>query len=283
MKKVLLIVIVIALFTLPLAACSQAPVPGSAWANKEVLEYEVRDEVEGLIGTLTTTITRHDERAFYFASLEREISIKDTVTKGTFIKTEFRNLENNIILTSEVLMDGFSMAASYKSQIIEGEEYVTRIIYNDKGVSDYSVKKDGATINSGSMRIRGTAIDPSAIYTYFRSFNVGANGFSATIDVPDVISGSAQTLSFSNIGKENIADIPLGNGASNDFNTIETIKTRISRTEAPIGDAIIVYYAANKNEYKIIGVTHHYDSFRIPVRIIENNLTYTLKSVVEVD
>ena len=180
-------------------------------------------------------------------------------------------------------MDGFSMAASYKSQIIEGEEYVTRIIYNDKGVSDYSVKKDGATINSGSMRIRGTAIDPSAIYTYFRSFNVGANGFSATIDVPDVISGSAQTLSFSNIGKENIADIPLGNGASNDFNTIETIKTRISRTEAPIGDAIIVYYAANKNEYKIIGVTHHYDSFRIPVRIIENNLTYTLKSVVEVD
>lgn len=280
MKKVLFIIVIVALLIIPLTACSQEPVPGSAWASYEELLYEVTEGTT-VIGSLTTTITRITEESFEFESLERTITINDRVTRGTFIEIAYMDLSDNIFLTNQILMDGFNTVASYREQVVDGATYETKILYDDKGVDWFSLKKDGNTINSGDMRIRGSVVDSGAIYTYFRAYNIGIKDFSRTIDVPNPTTGNAETLSFTSLGSEKVNGVPLGGEKLNDLTNIDTIKARITRTSPPVGESIIVYYAQQKDEYRVIA-EGSYNSFRIPVKIIENNLTYTLKEIIEV-
>ncbi|MGI6213395.1 MAG: hypothetical protein ACOYIQ_02440 [Christensenellales bacterium] len=274
MKKLLLFLLVLVLSVSALSGCSKKEsVPGSAWATRELLTYTAK-EGEEQVGELKVRIARISEQSFNFEKLERDITIKNKVTKGTYMEVTYRNAEDELILENCILMDGFDMAASYRWEK-QGDNIIeTAIIYGGKGVEYYSLKKNGALVKDGAMNIKarkGVVVDGGALYIYFRCYDVETANFSATVQVPDVNTGKAQALNFSRVDEAKVNNIPLLD--EDEPITVDCIKAAISRTASPIGKSIYVYYAKNTDGYKVEGEN---DSFRIPVRIEENNITYTL-------
>lgn len=279
MKRVTLFLVIVIVFTLMLASCNQKEnVPGAAWANEEILEYTAK---EGAVvkGTLTISVSRH-KGEFDFQSIDKKFAIKDALTKGVFVTTTFSDMEGVAIMESAVLIDGREMVASYRNEVTDLGEIETSIIYGSKGVENYIYKEDGEVIESGAIKIKaknGAIVDSSAIYTYFRFFDMDSTSYSTTLQVADAKSGKVHKLSFAKQEDTTVANIPLGEGGAKI--DVSCVKATLSRTQTPIGASIEVVYA--KSSYILEGEGLN-NSMRIPVRITENNITYTLTKVVSV-
>ncbi len=277
MKRVTLFLVIVIVCTLMFAGCNpKENVPGAAWANEEILEYTAK---EGTVtkGTLTISVSRH-KGEFDFTALDKKFAIKDTLTKGVFVTVNFNNVDGDTVMESAVLIDGREMVASYRSEITDSGKIETSIIYGSKGVENYTYKKDNEVIESGEIKIKaknGLIIDSGAIYTYFRFFDMDSASYSTTLQVADAKSGKVHKLSFAKQDDTTIKGIPLGKeGEKIDVNCV---RARLSRTQTPIGAPIEVVYA--KSSYILEGEGMD-NSLRIPVRITENNIIYTLSKVV---
>ncbi len=277
MKKITLFLIIVVLCVLALSGCSKKEnVPGAAWADMETLIYSAKDGNKPA-GTLAVNIVRVAETEFHFETINKHFTIKDRTTKGTFVKTEYKDINGAAILESEVLLDGFAMVASYRKQVTDEGILESSIIYGGKGVEKYTYIKDGAVQKEGSIKIKakdGVIIDSTAIYTYFRFFDMDDVAYSSALQVVDASSGSVHKLNFAKQVAESIANIPLGENGEKI--TVDCIKAALGRTQTPIGAPIYVYYA--KSSYELEGEGMN-SSMRIPVRMIENNMTYTLSEI----
>ncbi|MDR0855723.1 MAG: hypothetical protein LBN25_05085 [Christensenellaceae bacterium] len=271
MKKFLTILvsgIILGLSLVVLAACSTPEVQGSAYASRETLKYDVLDENGDVIGELTTVLTRYTS-----GSEMKTAHIDDDYTAGsvegfTFVQTA--TLNDGRTMTSEAVVDGFTTLAGYKK--IDG----TEISYK------YNKKNYEYTLNGDSQKKikAANAVDNALLYVYPRT----DENLSATFSVVDPVAREIYALSVAKSTKTKtvsaeVFDLSLG----------ETVKKTISgdeyvfaRTEAPIGTPIYVYYS--EESYKLYpavnGLGAYNYSFRIPLIIIENDLTYILTSAV---
>ena len=277
MKKITLFLVIIMLCVLALSGCNKKEaVPGTAWANAETLVYSAKDG-NTPVGTLTISITRIEQKEYHFETLDRAFTIKNRTTKGTFIKTEYKDNNDELVLESQALLDGFTSVASYRKEITDKGVLESSIVYNSKGVEKYIYKKDGQVQKEGSIKIKakdGVIVDSAAIYTYFRFFDMDEGSYSASLQVADASSGAVHKLNFAKQGDDTVAGIPLGENGKKV--TVNCVKAALARTQTPIGSPIYIFYA--KSNYELEGESMN-NSMRIPVRIVENNMSYTLSAI----
>jgi hypothetical protein len=244
MKKIIPLILISILVAALLVACS-APEPfGAAWANSEKLTYSVTDG-DTEIGTMTV----HTVRA------ERTGNIS-TLT------IELKDAEGATLMSSVSELNFVTPVKTQKAVNFGDLNYSLSAEYSGRNFN-YTLNNKGAE-TSGRIRAGNLVMDNQLLYTYLRGWDLeGGEARSASVVDPFAKTAEQLTARLSS-GNVNF-NLPFDGSTA----AVACVIIRISRTEAPIGVPIYVTYT-KKDAFSV------FRSFRIPVRIVEENLTYTL-------
>lgn len=261
MKKIITLVVLILILSLTLVGCGSTMPPGTSWADKEILVYDVVDGTNAA-GTLTATLERNPTNKTI-----DEVEYSEATSRLT-ISYAF-NDEN---ITIESLLNDFVPLATYKVVSTTSKNYTLSSYYKGKYYNYNLTDNEGK--KSERIKTKGEFIDNDLLYTYLRCQNLG-NGLNKTLSIPDPISGTLQTYSAKAVGTEDIV-VPFPDGEK----TVPAYKIKISRTSTPIGESIYIFYSPDSDAFTISGgLASSNDSRKFPIKIIENNITYKLKSI----
>ncbi len=271
MKKLLLIITIIATLTLTLVGCASTPVAGRAWADYEVLTYDVIEN-NAVIGSMTMTIE--------VLGGEQTLTIGgDTTTKydlgsGSSGKrlTQTVTIDGKTVMNSQALVKDWTTVASYKLVDYATTSYTVNTTYSGKTVS-YTKSIGGAEPINGTINVGNSGyIDNEFIYTYVRAYP----------QLDESMQKSITTIDYENMEKTSISI----------STTVENVEAITFEGEAracalmvmqhggsPVGKSISARYFTREAYTKPSVTSSIYDSFRIPAEIIENNITYKLTNV----
>lgn len=261
MKKIFALII-LGLLVFALIGCNAPTPPGSCWADTELLEYLVTDNGED-IGVLTVVTKR---------KLEDEDKILNEKTYNNATTKIVANYEyNDNILRLECLLDDFSPLAVYKKVNTTDKSYELNSYYEGK-YYHYSLIQDEEEY-IGRLKIKAPFMDNDLLYTYIRTHHLA--NLNQTLSIPLPLSHDIDKLNVRAIGTEKL-EVPFPDKSE----TVSCHKVAISRTSSPIGSVIYVYFTPDKSEYTISGsLSSIYDSSKIPVKIVENNIVYKLSQI----
>lgn len=263
MKKLFLVLIILSVSLFAFTSCGGEVPPGIAWANKDILTYEVKDGEEdaGELQIITQRI--YDEADKYLDdNLYERANQKITMTY-TF---------GDESMQVESLMSGMNPVAT-KKVVNTSQASYTLDSYFSGNHYYYTLNKDGDK-TSERIRAKGDFIDNDIMYMYLRCFDIGT-GFTKSLNIPDPFSNTTQTLSARSVGTKNLI-VPY----PDENKEVETIAIAITRTTTPIGESIYVYYTPDGDEYSVTGSLGSLDdSKKFPVRIVENNLAFNLINI----
>ncbi len=262
MKKILFVVIIL-IVAFSFAACSSTPPPGTSWADKEILVYDVL--VDGIsVGELTSTLER--------APADKTIAGVEYTNATSRLSVSYTNAENGQSVEIKSLMNDFAPLATYKKVISADKNYELTARYENKYYS-YTLKQNGAE-TSDRIKVKAPFIDNDLLYTYLRCQNIDS-GINTSISIPDAHSGGLQSLTAASQGAETLTvPYPDGNKA------ISCNKVAISRNDSPVGKSILIYYTPGSADHTIVGsVGSMNDSSKIPVKIVESEITYLIKTI----
>lgn len=293
MRKFLIVMLVLALAigaSLSLVACSgNVDVEGSKWTNEEVLSYEIYDG-STLIGALvvkTERVSAGDQTLNMTGTTHK---ITASTVKGTRVTMTASDLNGNIMMASESLLNGFTTLASAKKVVKDGVE--------TKVQARYDGKRYYYSVNGGEeekIKIKAGFVDNELLYTVLRAYSI-ENGYTGSYTVVDNIQGEKTALSVTTSNPEylyagtthDVAGVSVSgvkifsNGVEQPMVTsVKCVELSIARSDAPIGTPIYVTYSIEgEGGLKVWGEgsTGLY-STHIPVKIVENNLTYKLASI----
>lgn len=266
MKKLALIsILCLTVFTF--VACSSGSTMSSSWADKETIVYEMtREKEDGStenIGTLTTVLERNPDG----------IQIGgETYETATSIFTATYAFEDES-LTVTALLDDFKPIASSKVCSTKERSYQLTAQYDAKYYNYELV--EGENKQTNRIRVKGTYIDNELLYTYLRCSSQ-LSALSMQISIPDAFTGTAMAYS---VTTQATVSMKVRLDADTE-KTLECHEVYIKKTEAPVGKGIAVYYAKDTDEARIVADAFSMnDSKRYPVKIVENDITYTMKSI----
>lgn len=276
MKKIILVLLVaaiIAVGSVSLAGCSpDVPVPGIAWANNETLTYDIKDG-ETSIGTLTVTTSKIAAGDHIIERFRPEpFSISGGVSAGTRIVKRATDTDGNEIMYSESLLNGFTSLASYKKVNFGGKNYELRVYHEGK----HFYYAEGG---NGFQRIKAKSgyADNELLYNIIRCYDIGV-GYSSSYSVLSPLSESLEKVSVSTSTAAAAAfelNYTDRNGAPAQ-KQVNCITATFTKTDSPSGRPITVWYAPS--DFQLLGNVNiaNNKSIFLPVKIIENNLTYSL-------
>lgn len=262
MKKILF-VIVILIVAFSFAACSSTPPPGTSWADKEILVYDVL--IDGVsVGELTSTLER-DPTDKTIAGVE--------YSKATSrLTVNYTNAQNGQSVEIKSLMNDFAPLATYKKVTSSDKNYELTARYDNK-YYNYTLKQNGSE-SSDRIKVKAPFIDNDLLYTYLRCQNLDS-GINTSISIPDAHSGGLQSLNVASQAAETLT-VPYPDGNK----SISCKKIAISRNDSPVGKSIYIYYTPGSAEYTIAGsIGSMNDSSKIPVKIVESEMTYLIKTI----
>ena len=293
MRKFLIVMLVVALAVgaaLSLVACNNdVDLPGLKWVNQEVLSYEIYDNGT-LVGALVIKTERVPAGEQVLNMTGETHNVSASTVKGTRVTMAATDLEGNVIMASESLLDGFTTLASAKKVSYNGTEYTTKARYDGKRYI-YSV-------NGGEekkMRIKAGFVDNELLYTVLRVYTI-ENNYTSSYTVIDNVAGEKVEMSIStsnpelryngtkqDVAGESVAGIKIySDGVEQAMATnVKCVELNIQRAKAPVGSSIKVAYSVEgEGGLSVLGKgsTGLY-STHIPVKIVENNLTYKLASI----
>lgn len=263
MKKILSAVI-LSLLVFTLSACSSASTLSSCWADKETIVYEATDENGTVLGSLTTVLERNPADKVIGEKTFSKASSRLTIT--------YTSAEESFTVYS--LLDGFVPLGSqkiYTNASDESKNY-TLTSYNDSKYYNYTIVKGGET-DSGRLRVKSPYIDNELIYVYLRCYDVAA--VSLNLRIPVALSKSVQEVNVSTLKK---TTLKVNYGA--ETKDVECCEVYIKKADIPSGKGITVYYAADNEASTVYSDFNSlYHSKKYPVKIIENDIIYTMKSI----
>lgn len=255
------LVILIAVSSIALSACNSKAQPGIAWAYKEILTYEVFDG-EVSVGSMVVVTERSNVGETFSKDLNGstygEADSRTTITVDT----------NKVNVVSTALWNGYYVIAQSKVYTDKKDAANNYSLTSHQNKKNYVYSINGGT--SKKVKIGSTNYCYSDfIYQYIRCYAAGSQPTS--IKIADPFSDSAVTLA-------------VNTGASATVNTSYTSTENVdvacqtmyfSLSDTPTGNAITVFYAtdtdANNQPVPMGGI-----SKRVPVKIIENNMSYIL-------
>lgn len=284
MRK-LLIVLVVAILAagaaLATASCSnKAAVPGAVWANEEVAEYQIiRDNV--VVGAMVIRMERLPAGSEVTLNATGETYSIGSSAHGTRVTVTASDSADpdNVWLYAESIMDRFTSVASYRKMNYGGENYELK--------AHFSGKYYYYTLNGGKEeRIRvgkSGFLDREHMFTIVRCYDIEA-GYSGSYKIADPFSGEAVKISVAAAGEVAFSNpVEVVDFAGNSETRATTLCTAVtfSRTETPQGKPVTVLYSKAdgleaKGDPASSDAAGGTGSVRVPVQIIENDVTYNL-------
>lgn len=280
---ILMLVVVLALGAgVSLVACSgDVDLPGLKWTNEEVLTYEMYDG-DVLVGALAVKTERVDSGNQTLNMTGETHNVSASTVKGARVTMVASDLDGNVIMASESLLNGFTTLASAKKVSYNGVEYTTKARYDGKRYY-YSV-------NGGEekkMKIKQSFVDNELLYTVLRAYTL-ENSYSGTYIVVDNVAGEKveMNISTSNAdvrynGANNAGIKVLSDGIESLASNVKCVELNIQRASAPVGTPIKVTYSVEGDGgLSVLGKgSAGHRSTHVPVKIVENNITYKLASI----
>lgn len=287
MRKLLIVLVVAALAAgaaLATASCSnKVAVPGAVWAQEEVAEYQIiRDNV--VIGAMVIRLERLPAGGEVTLNATGETYSIGSSAHGTRVTVTASDSANpeDVWLYAESIMDRFTSVASYRKANYDGVSYELK--------AHFSGKYYYYTLNGGEeerIRVGNSGfLDREHMFTIVRCYDIEA-GYSGSYKIADPFSGEAVKINVAASGEVAFANpvevVNFDGTVEKRATTLCTVVT-FSRTETPQGKPITVLYS------KADGLEAEGDpassdaaggtsSYRVPVQIIENDLTYNLVKI----
>lgn len=265
----LLMIAVISIGAVMITACSsESPVPGVAWAEKETLTYEIK-EGDTLIGTLTVVSERLKGGEYKIERLREEpFKLSSGSARVTKVATDTQGKE---IMYSESLLNGFTSLASYKKVDYNGVSYENKV-YHEGRYFYYS--KNGGDYKR--IKANGGYADNELLYNIIRLYDIDG-GYSSEYKVLSPNTDSLEKIAVSvSDDATNFALRYTDRNGGQQEQTVACLKAVFRKTESPSGQPISVWYAKSSFILKGSRVSPRNESLYIPVKIVENNLTYSL-------
>lgn len=292
MRKFLILMLVVILAVgagVSLVACSgDVDLPGLKWTNEEVLTYEIYDG-DVLVGALVVKTERVESGNQVLNMTGETHKVSASTIKGARVTMAASDLNGNVIMASESLLDGFTTLASAKKVNYNGVEYTTKARYDGKRYF-YSV-------NGGEekkMKIKAGFVDNELLYTTLRAYTL-ENNYSGTYTVVDGVAGEKVEMNVStsnpevryngtthNVAGASVTGIKVfSDGIESMATNVKCVELNIQRAQAPVGTPVKVTYSVEgEGGLSVLGKgsTGH-RSTHVPVKIVENNMTYKLASI----
>ena len=260
MKKTIATVVLILALAAVLVACNSSEPPTPAWADNEVLVYSVTSASGETLGEMTmTTVRRPDDKTLNgadYSSADGKVIFELKLTDKE-IRTEMLTKKYTVIAGRQTYVDLNNSDNSY-------------VLTTRHDGKNYYYSYDGA----GEKRIRvGNSgyTDSMYIYHYIRSYPLSSPP--SSLKIADPTTGSAITVGCTVTDLDSL-DIPFPSGVK----SVLCQKIYISLSDAPRGSGIEVWYTPDSTDYQVAGLSQS-PSKKFPVKIIENDVTYTLKSI----
>ena len=180
-------------------------------------------------------------------------------------------------------MDMFTAIAAYRKVNYNGSNYELKSRYEDKYYY--------FSVNGGAeerLRVGESGfVDREQLYTVVRAYDLDA-GYSGQYKIADPLSDEVVTIGVSS-GGETIYNyeytVTNFEGTVTTMNTTDAIVMNFARTSTPQGMAITVVYSAT-DALEVLGnpagggfAAGGNSSVRIPLRIVENDITYNIREI----
>lgn len=270
MKKTILLSLILVLIATicMLTACNNSATPISrAWANNEVIAYDVYDtaigEVRVKVGEakFTTTSNLTDADKAISADANAKVTVEGKKTDVCEYKTVFYAKTQTVLCYEKNFTD-------LKN---EKNNYVLKAKHDGKKYSyEITYPNDESKNKSGDLKVGASGYtDEEYIYFYIRCYDL--SNVPSSITVADPFSDEVIKLA------SKVTSTKAAVAVGTDFfgsDTLECTQVAITRTETPIGAPMYAYYYQSETSYGDYSIIK---SNKIPVQITENNLTYILK------
>ena len=262
MKKIVLLVLVIAALSVVLTACSGSATPSTAWADEETLEYQIINNLtkENKGNMKVVTVRNPFDKTLggkEYSSADGKVTIDITLEGQSTVHTEILTTKYTVLATHKVYTDLVDTSKSYELNAYHsGKNYV----YTLNGGEEKKLK----TGSSGYT-------DSDYIYHYIRCYPLTSPP--SSIKVADPINNEVLTVSCSAYASTDIT-VPYPDGSKQAACT----GTAVSLSSAPKGKSITVCFTPDSADYYMNGWSIS-PSKKIPVEIIENDLTYKITAM----
>lgn len=264
MKKLLLVCLLLIALVSMASCTNNVATPTAAWAGIEVLSYDVNDANGQNLGTMSTTIRRKTEG--FSSSLEG----KDYPAADCRMEMLLDTTSYNI--TTTVLSKGLNTLAIKKIFVDKqnAENNYTAIGYREGKKLIYTLNGVEKKLTVGSSGYT----DNEFLYMYLRCYAI--QNVPSSISVADLAGGTVTKVSASaTLSAKAIETIPYPDGAKSAI----CHKINISLSDSPIGKGIEVYYTPDEATYNVNGFTYNATTKKIPVLIVENDVSYVLTNM----
>ena len=280
MKKIAIIIFSV-LSVVSLCACgSSSATAGQSWAHSEELLYEIYDDIQddgneandvsvGDARFVTKSSIANDEKTdlpenirSYASSADTKVTTNITINEKYDINTVYYSKVYRVLASVRRYHDVTDSSKDYVlTSYHEGKYYHYTLSYpnNDK-IAD----------KSGKLKVGSSGYtEYEFLYFYIRCNDVSSLQSSAKTVNP--FTDSVYSLTC-----QSAADASVTTKSS--LGTVACNTVTINNSDTPVGKGITVYYLPDKSPYNSYGDGSIIKSKKIPTKIVENNLTYTLKS-----
>lgn len=257
MKKVLILILVAVTLVFVLAGCNSAASPTMAWADAEILEYDITDSSsKEKLGTMTITTVR---------------TVTDNILNG---KSYYSNTKTNIDIETNLVKSQTTVLSSAYTALALSKTYI------DKQNADNNYTLEARQVSKNYVySLNGQAEEKMKtgsgytfsefVYQYIRCYPLSSAP--SSIKIADPLTGQIATVTAANSGAEERLTVPY----PDETKEINCNVLTLSLSDNPVGKSIYVSFIPDKIEYEIQGLSMT-PSKKIPAKIVENDFTYTL-------
>ena len=258
MKKIIVLLMCVMLGAGVLTACSGTETPYAAWADEETLTYSVTDASGAERGEMTVVTVRNPSDKTVGGT---EYSSADGRTDITLT---FDGVTEKVI----VLMKKFT-AVAYSSEktLADGSKETVKGYYSGKYF--YYSENGGA---EQRLKVGSSAYLPGEfLYNFVRCYPMESTP--ASIKIADIKEKRVATLTTAVYGRTTLT-VPYPDGSKE----VSCYAIVIGLADSPQGKPIYAFYTPDSEEYNVSGLSIS-PSKKIPVKMIENDIIYTLTAL----
>lgn len=275
MRKKIFVALIFSVLTLTLVGCAKKPnAPSPCWTYLEEYTYEVKYVPEGtdlsvvgemkykieLINNVDISCGDYSIAAFFGTKITTSQTYVVEGVTNTIETVSFINNKQSSYLSSQT----YNLTANNTYKIVENKRSITAK-YDEK---TYTYKEND---EEKTMKIKGKVIvDTNSLYVVLRAYDVLHTGFSSSYDVPNPLKDTMVKLMLSTSGTSDVT--ALGD------KIIKSACINIRLDDKYSGTPIVAYYAIENLTFDV-SADKKIELKKVPVKIVEGNTTYVLKSI----
>lgn len=258
MKKIIALLICALLFAGIMAGCSGTETPYAAWADKETLTYSVTDASGADRGEMTVVTLRNPSDKTVGG---QEYSSADGRTDITLT---FDGITEKVT----ILLKKFT-AVAYSSETTHADGSSETVVGYYSGKYFYYSENGGA---EEKLKVGSSSYLPGEfLYNFVRCYPLESTPTS--MKIADVEGKRVVTLTTALYGMTSLT-VPYPDGSKE----VSCYTIAIGLSDSPQGKPIYAIYTPDSEEYNVSGISIS-PSKKIPVKMIENDIIYTLTSL----